>query len=158
MHGQPQAEHQWLQKLVGSWTFEMEANMGPDKPLMKSSGMEVVRTLGGFWTIGEGECPMPDGGIGHTVMSLGYDSQRHCYIGTFMGSMMAQLWIYEGALDSTGKVLTLDTEGPSFSGSGTAKYQDIIEFVTDAHRILKSQMQLEDGTWMQFMTALYRRA
>jgi hypothetical protein len=29
MHVQPQKEHQWLQKLVGEWTYEIEAMMGP---------------------------------------------------------------------------------------------------------------------------------
>ena len=42
--------------------------------------------------------------------------------------MMTHLWVYDGALDAAGKVLTLDAEGPSFTGDGTtAKYQDVIE-------------------------------
>ena len=48
-----------VQKLVGTWSFEGECIMGPDQPAMKSTGSETVRSLGGLWTVGEGEgeCP-----------------------------------------------------------------------------------------------------
>ena len=53
MKVEPQKEHQWLQKLVGTWSHEGECMMGPDQPPMKSSGSETVRSLGGLWTVGE---------------------------------------------------------------------------------------------------------
>ena len=57
-----------------------------------------------------------------------------------------------------GKVLTLDTEGPDFSGGlAMVPYQDIIEFVSDDHRMLKSQLHDKDGNWNHFMAAHYRR-
>ena len=71
--------------------------------------------------------------------------------------MMTFLWSYSGSLDESGKSLVLDAEGPSFTGNGTAKYQDRIEFVNDDHRVLTSQALGEDGQWHQFMTAHYRR-
>ena len=62
------------------------------------------------------------------------------------------------SLDATEKILTLDSEGPSFAGDGTmAKYQDIIEFVTKDHRTLTPRVQSADGSWQQFMTAHYSR-
>jgi hypothetical protein len=71
---------------------------------------------------------------------------------------MNQMWVYEGTVDSSGKVLTLNTEGPDMSGKGgTAKYRDSIEFVDDDHRIMTSQMLGADGKWQQFMTAHYCR-
>jgi hypothetical protein len=54
-------------------------------------------------------------------------------------------------------VLTLDSEGPSFSGDGRSKYQDIVEIVDDDHWILRSRMPGEDGKWIEFMTGHYRR-
>jgi hypothetical protein len=91
-------------------------------------------------------------------MTLGYDPGQKRFVGTFIGSMMTHLWIYSGRLDDAGKVLTLDTEGPDFSGGpDLVPYQDIIEFVNDDHRILKSQLRDKDGNWQQFMTADYRR-
>ena len=155
---EPQAEHKWLQRLVGEWTFESECNMGPDQPPMKHGGRETVRSLGGLWTIGEGDGETPDGNTFKTIMTLGYDPQQKRFVGTFIASVMTHLWPYNGSLDASGKVLTLDSEGPSFAGDGTmAKYQDIIEFIDDDYRTLASQMQGPDGKWMPFMKAHYRR-
>ena len=158
MNAEPQKEHQWLQKLVGKWTFEGECVMGPDQPPSKHTGSETVRSIGGLWTLGEGAGAGPDGGQMTSIMTLGYDPQTKRFVGTFIASMMTHLWIYNGTLDAAGKVLTLDTEGPDFSGGpDMVKYQDIIEFVNDDHRILKSQLVGPDGKWNHFMTAHYRR-
>lgn len=155
---EPQKEHVWLHKLVGEWTSEMECFMGPDQPPMKTTGRESVRSLGGLWTLGKGAGDAPDGTPVESIMTLGYDPQRQKFVGTFVASCMTHLWVYEGTLDETGKVLTLDTEGPSFTGDGSmSKYQDIIEFVSDDHRVLRSRVPGEDGKWTEFMTAHYRR-
>lgn len=155
---EPQKEHEWLHKLVGEWTSEMECSMGPDQPPMKDTGTESVRSLGGLWTIGEGASETPDGTPVRSIMTLGYDPQKQKFVGTFVASCMTHLWVYEGTLDEAGKVLTLDSEGPSFTGDGSmSRYQDIIEFVSDDHRILRSRMPAEDGNWIEFMTAHYRR-
>jgi hypothetical protein len=104
----------------------------------------------------EGEGEMPGGGIGLTLMTLGYDPAKKKYVGTFIGSMMTHLWVYEGTRE--GNVLTLDTVGPSFSGDGSlVAYQDIIEIVSDDHRTLNSQLKGPDGNWAKFMSGHYRR-
>lgn len=154
----PTPEHEWLQRLVGEWSFESECNMGPDQPPMKSSGRESVRSLGGLWTLGEGVSEMPSGGEWRSIMTLGYDPQSKRFVGTFVGSVMTHLWPYNGTLDAARRVLTLDSEGPSFADDGTmAKYQDIIEFVSNDHRTLSSQYLGPDGKWVPFMKAHYRR-
>lgn len=158
MQAELQREHQWLHKLVGTWSMEAECSMGPDQPPAKTKGTEVVRSLGGMWTIGEGEGEMPGSEAkANSIMTLGFDPGTTRFVGTFVVSCMAQLWVYHGSLDAAEKVLTLDTEGPSFTGNGTAKYQDTIEFLDDDHRTLSSQLQTEDGQWVEFMTAHYRR-
>ena len=91
-------------------------------------------------------------------MTLGYDPRSKRFVGTFVASMMTHLWLYNGTLDQAGKVLTLDCEGPSFSGGDTlAKYQDVIEFIDDDHRVLSSRILQANGEWQHFMTAHYRR-
>jgi Protein of unknown function (DUF1579) len=158
MHAEPQKEHEWLQKLVGEWTCESECSMGPDQPPMKSKGTESVRSIGGLWTMGEMRADMPDGSPGTMIMTLGYDPQKGRFVGTFIGSMMTHLWLYDGALDATGKILTLNAEGPSMAGDGKmTKYQDAIERKSDDHRVLTSRMLGDDGEWRQFMTAHYYR-
>ncbi|WP_406699937.1 DUF1579 domain-containing protein [Singulisphaera sp. Ch08] len=153
----PQKEHNWLDKFVGEWTSESECSMGPDQPLMKTKGVDFVRSIGGLWIVAEGEGQMPGGESAKSIMTIGYDPQQQRYVGTFIASMMSYLWIYNGSLDAAEKVLTLDADGPDFTGKKTAKYKDRIEFVDDNHRILTSQVLGEDGTWTQFMTVHYRR-
>lgn len=155
---EPQAEHQWLHRLVGEWTSESECSMGPDQPPMKSTGQETVRSLGGLWTVGEGENQMPDGDIFQSIMTLGYDPLLQRFVGTYVAGCMTHLWPYNGSLDTDEKVLTLDSAGPSCVGDGTmAKYQDIIEFLSDDHRTLSSQYLGPDGQWVPFMKAHYHR-
>lgn len=152
----PHDSHQWLKRLLGSWTFDGECSMGPDQPPLKNSGREVVEMLGEFWTIGRMSGEMPGGGMSHSVMTLGYDPQQQRFVGTFIASVMTHLWIYNGALD--GNTLTLDTEGPSFAEEGkSARYQDIIELIDDDQRILRSQYLAPDGKWVPFMKVVYRR-
>ncbi len=150
-------EHKWLQRLVGEWTFETEGVMGPEEPPAKSDGTEVVRPLGGLWTIGEGMMDGPDGSPMKTIMTLGFDPELGRFVGTFVGSTMTNLWQYEGELDAERKVLSLRAEGPNFTGDGTAKYVDSVEFIDDNHRTLTSRVLQEDGTWLQFCKAHYRR-
>jgi Protein of unknown function (DUF1579) len=157
MHAEPQKQHQWLDKFIGEWISETEYRMGSDQPLSTIKGTEVVRSLGGVWIIAEGSGEMPDASSGKTMMTLGFDPQSDRFVGTFIGSMMTHLWIYNGSLDAEEKRLTLDTEGPNFSQGAIAPYKDIIEFVSNDHRIMTSQILMDDGNWNHFMTAHYRR-
>lgn len=157
MHAEPQKEHNWLHRMIGSWTMVSECAMGPGEPTQKFHATETVRSLGGLWTIAEGTGEMPGGGTAYTIMTLGYDPASSSFVGSFVGSMMTHFWIYRGSLDPAGKVLTLDAEGPNFTTGAITKYQDIIEIVSDDLRTLKSQSLGEDGKWVQFMSAEYRR-
>jgi len=158
MKAEPQKEHQWLHKLVGEWTSEGEANMEPGKPLEKFRSSESVRSLGGLWVLCESQGEMPGGGTATMLMTLGYDPQKQKFVGTWIGSMMTYLWVYEGSLDATQKILTLNAEGPAMAAEGKlVKYRDVIEFKSDDHRVLTSHMLGDDGEWRQFMTAHYRR-
>ena len=99
-------------------------------------------------------------GMGHTdcVLTLGYDPAQKKFIGTFIASMMTHLWLYNGSLDATGKILALDTVGPSFGGDGTMnKFQDIYAMIDNDHRTLTGQMLTAEGKWQQFMKSTYRR-
>jgi hypothetical protein len=157
MHAEPQKEHQWLKWLVGEWTYEHECAPGPDLTPVKLTGTDTVRSLGGLWVLCEGKGEMPGGGVAQTLMTIGYDPAKKHYVGSFVASMMTFLWIYEGGF-LEGDVLTLNAEGPSFTTEGKmVKYQDIIEIKSHDHRTLSSQYLGEDGKWVKFMTANYRR-
>ena len=158
MFGEPTKEHAWLQQLVGDWTYEGECYGGPDQPPMKSSGSETIRPLGGFWVMAEGKGQMPGGGDAAMIMTLGYDVGKNRYQGTWVGSMMPHLWVYDGRMDADKRILTLAADGPSMAGDGTMQnYEDIIELVDPNHRILRARALGSDGKWNQFMETHYRR-
>src|SRR5512143_4138160 len=94
MPAAPQHEHQWLQRLVGEWTSETEMTMEPGKPPEKFTGTERVRPVGDLWVLGESEGQMP-GGPGSSVVLLGFDPAKGHYVGTWAGSMMPNLWVYD---------------------------------------------------------------
>jgi len=158
MKTEPQKEHQWLQKLVGEWTYETEATMEPGKPPERFKGTERVRSLGGLWILAEGQEEMPGGGVETMMMTLGYDPQQQRHVGTWIGSRMTHLWVCDGELDAAEGVLTLNSEGPGMAVEGQmAKYKDVIELKSDDHRLLTAHVLNDDGTWHHFMTTTYRR-
>ena len=155
---EPQKQHAWLQQLVGSWTMESEAVMGPDQPTVRSTGSETVRPLGGLWVVCDGWATMPDGNPATMQMTLGYDPAKGRFVGTWVGSMMTHQWVYDGSLDDASRVLTLESEGPSFIEEGKmGRYRDVITIESPGRRTLTSFSLGGDGKWTQFMTARYQR-
>jgi hypothetical protein len=150
----PGEEHRWLEQLVGNWTYQGEAADQEGK----ATGTETVRSLGGLWFVAEGLGDMGDGAQAQTMMTLGYNPESGRYLGTWVGSMMTHLWVYDGELDAAKRVLTLNCEGPSMSGDGTmVPYRDVIEVIDSDHRTLKAYVK-ENGDWRHFMTTHYYRA
>jgi hypothetical protein len=153
----PGEHHKWLEQLVGTWT--VESNMsGEGEPPMKHTGTDTVRSLGGRWVICELKGEIPGMGPMSAVLTLGYNSETGKYHGTWIDSVQDHLWVYEGTLDPTKKILTLEAEGPNMMDptKGDTRYRDVIKFNSADHRTLTSSA-LVDGKWVQFMTADYRK-
>ncbi len=165
MNSDQKAGHAWLQQLVGEWTSESSEEAQPGQEETVCVWRETVRSLGGLWVLCEGQGEMPDGEVGITLMTLGFDPEQGRFVGTFIGSMMSHLWVYQGELDPTGQKLTLHTEGPSLAPEGMmpatrnkrVKYRDVIELLSRDHRVLRSSYLDDEGEWQLFMTANYRR-
>jgi hypothetical protein len=150
----PEQGHLWLHQLVGDWTIESKDC---------HSGTERVRKVGDLWVVGEADMRMPDGNTGTAILTLGFDPAKKRFMGTWVGSMMAHLWVYDGELDPSGKMLSLYAEGPAFDEKGnmdpgkTARYRDAIELQPDGSRIFTGSMQGPDGKWQTFVTSHYRK-
>lgn len=150
-------QHDWLRKLRGEWTYESIDLIGTADTPEQISGVETVRALGELWVVAGGHGGMPGGGEISTVMTLGFDPLKKRFTGTWVGSMMSWLWLYDGELDAAGQVLTLDTEGPAFDHpGGTSRYRDVIEWLDDDHRVLTSHV-LRGGHWTPMMISHYHR-
>ena len=88
-NAKPEAQHQWLQKLVGDWTATGEMP-GSD---MKWSAQETVRQIGDIWIQGENTSQMGEG-AGHTMqITLGYNPATKRFVGPWLGSMMNHQWV-----------------------------------------------------------------
>lgn len=149
----PQSEHKWLQQFVGEWESEMECNMSPDKEPMKNKMTEKARSLGGFWLVSEGTGEAM-GAPFTSILTLGYDPGKKKFIGTWVDSMMGQMWKYEGTLAADGKTLTLNTEGPCpMQGGKVCKFKEVIVLQDENHKTFTSSMQGEDGTWTTIVNA-----
>ena len=158
MKVEPQKEHRWLEQLVGEWAFETEAATGADTPPVKQRGSETVRSLDGVWVVCEGRPDGSEGGAPTTMVTLGYDPAKQRHVGTFVGSMMTHLWVYDGERDPSANALTLHTEGPGFpDDTKTSRYRDRIEITGGDHRVVTSHVMADDGTWQRIMTTHYRR-
>lgn len=150
-------EHEWLMHLLGSWTTETHCIMDAEGTEASFEGRETFRALGDVWVVGDQEMGPAEAPDITSVITLGYDTARSRYVGSWVGSPMNYLVTYEGSRD--GGVLTLDAEAPDIADPNkTARYQDILEIVSDNERIFRSQMEQPDGSWKQFMRAVCTRA
>jgi hypothetical protein len=151
----PGKQHAWLQKFVGTWEADVEATVDPSQPPMKSKGTETSRMVGGFWLIAEGK---NDAFPFSYVTTLGYDTGKQKYVGTWVDSMTDRLWTYEGSVDETGKILTMETAGPCPLVPGKIfKFREVTEFKSPDHRVFTSAIQGEDGKWTTILTVNSRR-
>lgn len=113
--------------------------------------------LGGFWVVSQMESEMM-GEKMHAIQTVGYDPEKGKYVGTWVDSMINHMWKYEGSVDKTGKVLTLEAEGPSFTKPGEkSPYRDVYEFVSKDEIKVSSQVEMEPGKWTTFMTGEIKR-
>ncbi len=159
MFSKPQKEHKWLDKLIGTWSYESECVMGPNNEKMKCTGTETVRSIGGLWVVSEGVGEMPGGGTATFIITIGYNIAKKAYAGTFVGSMMDYLWLYDGKMDKNGKILRLHAKGPDCTGKSKklVDYCDAFEIKNKNHKIMTSSMRDAKGKWVTFMTSHYRR-
>ncbi len=161
MHEEPSPRHAWLQNLIGEWTFTGAATIdekGEPAEGTACNGVERVRAFGDLWVIGEGEMPAGEGEPMRYRMTLGYDPRTDRFRGSWLGTMMSHMFVYEGELDTSERVLPLHTKGPAFDDpTKMTEYRDIIELADDGTRTLSSECPGPDGAWVRFMRAEYRR-
>lgn len=137
--------------MVGEWTLASEG---------ETPWVETCRPLGDIWIVIESRGRMPDGSAGQTLLTLGFDPKRQRFVGTWIGSMMTHMWVYDGTLDETGTELTLDCQGPDFFNPDNPEmiaFRDIVTLKDRHTRLLRSESQQPDGSWKKFMSMEYRR-
>ncbi|MEO0530894.1 MAG: DUF1579 domain-containing protein [Planctomycetota bacterium] len=152
----PVAEHELLQRFVGTWDSVGECSTGPDSEPMINRATMTSRSVGGRWVVNEMD--VDAGGMPVTgLQTLGYDPAKQKYVGTWVDSMQNHLWVYEGDYDPATKTLVLHTMGPNMMGDGELiPFRDSYEFVSDDEIISRSEAKT-DGEWVEFMKSRLTR-
>ncbi len=157
MFAPPVKEHEWLKQFVGEWEFEAETFMAPGQAPVKSTGTESTVAVGGYWILAQAKGTYQGMPLS-TAFTVGYDSQKKKYIGTWVDSFTSFLWIYDGSVDESGKTLTLNTEGPSPITPGkNGKYRETTEFKGKDERVFTSSFLDEKDQWQKLMSITYKR-
>jgi hypothetical protein len=147
-------EHQWHHQLAGEWEYDAELLTEPGKPAVKVKGTESARKLGEHWVIGE--LKASDASF-TAVLTVGYDTRKKKYVATWVDTIQSHLILMEGTVDAGGKTLSLLTEAPNHTTGKLSKFKEVIEIKTKDHKVHTSSVQGEDGKWVVFMTAHYKR-
>ena len=147
----PTPQHEWLLQLVGEWVVRSEASMEPGAEPESMDSTQSVRAIGKLWIQMEGHAMVGETPL-TTLLTLGYDPDQEAFVGTWIDSMQTHLWTYRGRLDEERRTLTLETEGPGFGDPQmTSRYRDRIERTGPDSWVLTSSVELEDGTWTEFL-------
>lgn len=151
-------QHQWLRKYLGTWAYASMCPTEPGGEPQKFEGRETVRMIGDFWVVGEAVGAMPDGSEARMITTVGYDPAKERFVGSWIGSMMHHMWIYEGWLEGD-DTLVLESTGPAW-GEPTprmTKFRDTTTFRGADLRIMRGTMLQSDGSWTQMMEMEFRR-
>ena len=128
------AGFEWLRQFKGSWATAYNGTM-------------KTRLVGNRWIVSEISFQK---GVS-AVQIIGYDKKKKQFVGTWIDSTASYIWQYVGSLDSTGKVLTLEAQGPDMTApTKTMRYRDIYEFKSKNEIAAVSQMLNDKGEWTTF--------
>jgi len=157
MQAEPTEHHAWLKRFVGEWEFDSECGE-PGGEQFRMAGREVFRQIGELWVVGEATTDDRSSGPMQSIVTIGYDPIKGHYVGSWIGTPMAQLVVYSGQLNDAGDAIPFDAEAPSFEDpTKLAQYRDTYGFISEDERYLRSALLGEDGSWTQFMEIVYRR-
>ncbi len=146
------AEHAWLMQFTGEWGVAT-----PEGTPAEGGSSEHIRSIGGNWIAAEGH--MSHGPQSYTyVLTIGYDTRKKSYVGTWIDTVNNMLWTYTGTLDKANNTLALESEGPSFDDANeTGQYRDELRLITPNHKRITSFALKDDGQWEQYMSMDYYR-
>ncbi len=132
----------WLKQFEGNWATEFNGTMNS-------------RVIGEKWIVSEISFP-PNGPF--SVQTLGFDTETHQFIGTWVDASSNFIWRYKGSLDPTGKKLVLEAEGPDLSDPTTTRqYRDSYEFKSANEIVATSEMLNDEDQWQIFNTSKMTR-
>lgn len=152
----PQKQHEWLKQLVGEWDADVQMYIEEGKPPQVSKGTESGRMIGDFWAVMENKGDF-QGKQFVGIFTVGYDPEAKKFVGSWVDNCSNYMWQYKGDVDSQGKILTFETEGPCpAEGGKIVKFRETIELKNPEHKVLTS-MREKDGKWVKSVVVNYKK-
>lgn len=154
----PGQNHKLLEPLIGSWNVFTKFQMGPDTPMDSSTGTSESKwILGGRFVSEEvtGDMGgMPFHGLGLT----GYDNYKQKFFNILMDEMSTTYMISAGAVDSSGKIITMTGTYEDYLTGGKVKLFKMVTRIINADKHINEMYDSSaDGKEYKTFEATYNR-
>lgn len=153
----PNANHEKLAKMAGSWTTQTAFWAAPGAPPQVSVGTaELKMILGGRYLEQRQTGKLmgqPFEGLGYT----GYDNLKRKYVTTWMDNFGTSILVMTGSLDPSGKVLRSQGAMDEIMTGKPQKLKDAVTLVDDDHFKYELWMAGPDGKMAKTMEIAYAR-
>jgi hypothetical protein len=135
-------KQQWLQRLIGKWTYTLRTATDSDQPGATAAGTEIVCAIGDLWVLEENKGIGPEGEASHTVTTISFDRGKGRITGAVIGTMTPHLFIYDGELSEDATSLVWRPTGQVFwrgtrrTGIGTSSVSSMTTDMISSPRSL----------------------
>lgn len=156
MGPKPGKEHEVLKEFEGTWDVTTKFMMAPGQDPVVSKGKETCKLIaGGLFLVIDVDGEMMGGKfVGHGTM--GYDTQKKKYTGTWIDSMATGVYLIEGTYDEKTRTLTEWMEGADPQSGQPMKMKMVHQIKDQDHRSLKFLMTV-DGKEIETGSIEYKR-
>ncbi len=153
----PGKEHELLRQFEGEWEYTSRFIMAPGQEPVVSKGKETSRIIaGGLFLVFDVEGDMMGSRfVGHGTM--GYDTHKKKFTGSWIDSMATGLYLVEGTADEKGKVFTEWMEGADPQTGAAMKMKLVHEIKDKDSRVLRFFMNGPDGKELETGSLEYKR-
>ena len=151
----PQPEHGLLKRFYGEWRYVKKSVPERGDPQVLGSGELSAELLGDFFVVSRWKGDAY-GDQYNAVQTIGFDTSKKKYTGTWVDSIMSHLWQFDGSLDESGKMMTLVAQGPSPDGE-TTTFRERYQFNSPDSITVFAETLMDDGKWVRFITTKLTR-
>lgn len=156
MGPKPGKEHEVLKEFEGTWDVTTKFMMAPGQDPVVSKGKETCKLIaGGLFLVIDVDGEMMGGKfVGHGTM--GYDTQKKKYTGSWIDSMATGVYLIEGTYDEKTRTLTEWMEGADPQSGQPMKMKMVHQIKDKDNRSLKFLMSV-DGKEIETGSIEYKR-
>lgn len=156
-YGTPGEHHKFLEPMVGNWDIVTRWWMDPGAPVNESKATSECKWILGGRFMQEDVAGNMSGMPFHGMALTGYDNYKQKYISLWADEMSTSLLIGEGAIDATGKVITVGGSYDDYMTGKTIKYKNIIRIIDNSKRVMEMYNIGDDGREFKSMEITYTR-